>query len=213
MGIVRGRGNTENFGSLVSLMLNIREDIANARSHDPAARSAFETWVVASGLHAVWAHRWHHWLWNHGFKFIARVGSQWMRFWTGIEIHPGARIGRRFFIDHGMGVVIGETAEIGDDVMMYHGVTLGGRSLEHGKRHPTIENNVTIGAGAKILGPITVGHNSAIGANAVVVKDVPADSQVVGIPGVARPRNGMVAVPGEAVNDSGLSWVDPAMFI
>ena len=195
-------------------MLNIREDIANARSHDPAARSSFETWVVASGLHAVWAHRWNHWLWNHGFKFLARVGSQWTRFWTGIEIHPGATIGRRFFIDHGMGVVIGETAIIGDDVMIYHGVTLGGRSLEKGKRHPTIENNVTIGAGAKVLGPLTVGHNSAIGANAVVVKDVPADSQVVGIPGVARPRNGMVAVPGEAVEENGgRSWVDPAMFI
>ena len=195
-------------------MLNIREDIANARLHDPAARSSFEVWVVASGLHAVWAHRWHHWLWNHGFKFLARVGSQWIRFWTGIEIHPGATIGRRFFIDHGMGVVIGETAEVGDDVMIYHGVTLGGRSLEQGKRHPTIENNVTIGAGAKVLGPLTIGNNSAIGANAVVVKDVPADSQVVGIPGVARPRNGMVAVPGEAVvEDSGRAWVDPAMFI
>ena len=195
-------------------MLNIREDIANARSHDPAARSSLETWVVASGLHAVWAHRWHHWLWNHGFKFLARVGSQWTRFWTGVEIHPGAKIGRRFFIDHGMGVVIGETAEIGDDVMIYHGVTLGGRSLDKGKRHPTIESNVTIGAGAKVLGPLTVGRNSAIGANAVVVKDVPADSQVVGIPGVARPRNGMVAVPGEAVvEDSGRAWVDPAMFI
>ena len=171
-------------------MLNIREDIANARLHDPAARSSFEVWVVASGLHAVWAHRWHHWLWNHGFKFLARVGSQWIRFWTGIEIHPGATIGRRFFIDHGMGVVIGETAEVGDDVMIYHGVTLGGRSLKPGKRHPTIEDHVIIGAGAKILGPITVGEGSAIGANAVVVKDVAPQSLAVGIPATTKPLNG-----------------------
>lgn len=171
-------------------MLNIREDIANARLHDPAARSSFEVWVVASGLHAVWSHRWHHWLWNHGFKFMARVGSQWIRFWTGIEIHPGATIGRRFFIDHGMGVVIGETAEVGDDVMIYHGVTLGGRSLKPGKRHPTIQNHVIIGAGAKILGPITIGHDSAIGANAVVVKDVAPHSLAVGIPATTKPLNG-----------------------
>ena len=183
-------GNTPALGSLVTLMLNIREDIANARSHDPAARSSFETWVVASGLHAVWAHRWHHLLWNHGFKFLARVGSQWTRFWTGIEIHPGATIGRRFFIDHGMGVVIGETAEVGNDVMMYHGVTLGGRSLKPGKRHPTIEDHVIIGAGAKILGPITVGEGSAIGANAVVVKDVAPNSLAVGIPATTKPLNG-----------------------
>ena len=195
-------------------MSRLREDIANAQSHDPAARSGFETFVVSSGLHAVWAHRWNHWLWNHGFKFFARLGSQFTRFLTGIEIHPGATIGRRFFIDHGMGVVIGETAEIGDDVMLYHGVTLGGRSLEKGKRHPTLENNVTIGAGAKILGPITIGSHSAVGANAVVVKDVPAESMVVGIPGEARPRNGMTAVAGMPdVNDDGREWVDPAIFI
>jgi len=195
-------------------MLNIREDIANARTHDPAARSSFEVWVVASGLHAIWAHRWNHWLWTHGLKFPARVGSQWTRFLTGVEIHPGATIGRRFFIDHGMGVVIGETAEIGDDVMLYHGVTLGGRSLEPGKRHPTLENNVVIGAGAKILGPITIGENSAVGANAVVVKDVPAESLVVGIPGEARPRNDLEAVGGIAeVRDGQLEWVDPAVYI
>lgn len=195
-------------------MLNIREDIANARSHDPAARSSFEIWVVASGLHAIWAHRWNHWLWTHHLKFFARVGSQFTRFLTGIEIHPGATIGRRFFIDHGMGVVIGETAEIGNDVMLYHGVTLGGRSLEKGKRHPTLEDNVTIGAGAKILGPITIGRHSAVGANAVVVKDVPSESMVVGIPGEARPRNGMAAVAGMPdVSDDGKAWVDPAIFI
>lgn len=169
-------------------MPRFREDIQNAKSHDPAARSSFETFVVASGLHAIWAHRCEYWMWNHGFKFLARVGSQITRFWTGIEIHPGAKIGRRFFIDHGMGVVIGETAEIGDDVMLYHGVTLGGRSLEKGKRHPTLEDGVVVGAGAKILGPITVGKNSSIGANSVVVKDVPANSSVVGIPGIAKPK-------------------------
>jgi serine O-acetyltransferase len=195
-------------------MLRIREDIANARSHDPAARSSFEVWVVASGLHAIWAHRWNHWLWTHGLKFPARVGSQWTRFLTGVEIHPGATIGRRFFIDHGMGVVIGETAEIGDDVMLYHGVTLGGRSLEPGKRHPTLENNVVIGAGAKILGPITIGENSAVGANAVVVKDVPAESLVVGIPGEARPRNDLEArTDFPSIIDNGRPWVDPAVYI
>jgi len=190
---------------------NIREDIRNARSHDPAARNAFETFVVASGLHAIWAYRWHHWLWNHHVKFPARLGSQVARTLTGIEIHPGARIGRRFFIDHGMGVVIGETAEIGDDVMLYHGVTLGGRSLEAGKRHPTLGNGVVVGAGAKILGPLTIGAHSAVGANAVVVRDVPADSIVVGIPGVARPKAGLVADPVVSAGD--LNWVDPAVYI
>jgi serine O-acetyltransferase len=169
-------------------MFNFREDIANAHEHDPAARSAFETFVVASGLHAIWAHRWNHWLWTHRVRFFARVGSQFTRWLTGIEIHPGATIGRRFFIDHGMGVVIGETAEIGDDVMIYHGVTLGGRSLSHGKRHPTLENGVRVGAGAKILGAITVGRNSLVGANAVVVKDVPANSIATGIPAVVSPK-------------------------
>lgn len=192
-------------------MLHIREDIHNAKSHDPAARSSFETFVVASGLHAIWAHRWEYWLWNHKMRFLARVGSQITRFWTGIEIHPGATIGRRFFIDHGMGVVIGETAEIGDDVMLYHGVTLGGRSLEKGKRHPTLENNVVVGAGAKILGPITIGKNSSVGANSVVVKDVPADSSVVGIPGVVKPKKELPVIP--EVDDNGKTWVDPAMFI
>jgi serine O-acetyltransferase len=190
---------------------NILEDIRNARSHDPAARNAFETFVVASGLHAIWAYRWHHWLWNHHVKFPARLGSQVARTLTGIEIHPGASIGRRFFIDHGMGVVIGETAEIGDDVMLYHGVTLGGRSLEAGKRHPTLGNGVVVGAGAKILGPLTIGAHSAVGANAVVVRDVPADSIVVGIPGVARPKAGLVANPVVSAGD--LNWVDPAVYI
>jgi serine O-acetyltransferase len=133
------------------------------------------------------------------------VGAQVTRTLTGVEIHPGATIGRRFFIDHGMGVVIGETAEIGDDVMLYHGVTLGGRSLEAGKRHPTLGDGVVVGAGAKLLGPITIGARSAVGANAVVVRDVPADSIVVGIPGVARPKKGLAG--------GDITWVDPAVFI
>jgi serine O-acetyltransferase len=202
-------------------MSPIREDLLNARAHDPAARSSFETFFVASGLHAVWWHRWHHWLWTHGLKFPARVGAQILRFWTGIEIHPGATIGRRFFIDHGMGVVIGETAEIGDDVMMYHGVTLGGRSLEHAKRHPTVRDGVTIGAGAKVLGPIVIGERSVIGANAVVVTEVPPDSVAVGIPAVIKPRKGLATSPatrGKKANpadDPGVdaAWTDPAVFI
>jgi serine O-acetyltransferase len=202
-------------------MSPFREDLLNARAHDPAARNSFETFFVASGLHAVWWHRWHHWLWTHGVKFPARVGAQVMRFWTGIEIHPGASIGRRFFIDHGMGVVIGETAEIGDDVMMYHGVTLGGRSLEHAKRHPTVRDGVTIGAGAKVLGPIVIGERSVIGANAVVVSEVPPDSVAVGIPAVIKPRKGLTgASPTGAkktnpADDPGVdaAWTDPAVFI
>ena len=143
-----------------------------------------------SGLHAIWAHRAAHALWLKGgaAKGLARILSQFTRFLTGIEIHPGATIGRRFFIDHGMGVVIGETAEIGDGVMLYHGVTLGGRSLAKVKRHPTLEDNVTVGAGAKVLGPVVIGEGSAIGANAVVTRDCPPDSIVVGIPGEVRPR-------------------------
>ena len=197
------------------------EDLRNARAHDPAARNSFETFFVASGLHAVWWHRWHHWLWTHGLKFPARVGSQIMRFWTGIEIHPGATIGRRFFIDHGMGVVIGETAEIGDDVMMYHGVTLGGRSLAHAKRHPTVRDGVTIGAGAKVLGAIVIGERSVIGANAVVVTDVPPDSVAVGIPATIKPRKQVVGSSPSSrkratpADDPGVdvAWTDPAVFI
>jgi serine O-acetyltransferase len=165
---------------------HIREDLSAARLRDPAARSSLEIALLYPGLHAVWAHRVDHWLWTHGFRFIARAGSQITRALTGIEIHPGATIGRRFFIDHGSGVVIGETAEVGDDVMLYHGVTLGGRTRDGGKRHPTLEDGVAVGAGAKILGPITIGARSVVGANAVVTKDAPADSILVGIP--ARPR-------------------------
>ncbi|RUO81058.1 serine O-acetyltransferase [Idiomarina tyrosinivorans] len=165
----------------------IREDINSVFERDPAARNFFEVLTNYPGLHAVWWHRVSHrfWLWK--LFWLARFISNISRWFTGIEIHPGAQIGRRFFIDHGMGVVIGETAEIGDDVTIYHGVTLGGTSWNKGKRHPTLCDHVVIGAGAKVLGPLTVGKNARIGSNAVVVRDVPESSTVVGIPArVAR---------------------------
>lgn len=161
----------------------MREDIQSVFHRDPAARNAFEVLTCYPGLHAVWFHRLSHWLWRRNWKWLARMGSGLSRWLTGIEIHPGARIGRRFFIDHGMGIVIGETAEIGDDVTLYHGVTLGGTSWNKGKRHPTLENGVIVGAGAKILGPFTVGAGAKIGSNAVVTREVPAGATVVGIPG------------------------------
>lgn len=160
----------------------IREDIRGITERDPAARSWWEIVTCYPGLHAVWAHRLSHWLWTRGFKWLARFNSHLARGLTGIEIHPGARIGRRLFIDHGMGVVIGETAEIGDDCTIYQGVTLGGTSLDKGKRHPTLGKGVVIGGGAKVLGPFTVGDYARVGSNAVVVKAVPAGATVVGIP-------------------------------
>ena len=168
----------------------IRNDVQSVLERDPAARNVFEVLLCYPGLHAVWTHRITHRLWKGGFKLLARWISQIARTITGIEIHPGATIGHNFFIDHGMGVVIGETAEIGDNVTLYHGVTLGGTSLNKVKRHPTIEDHVVIGAGAKVLGAITIGAHSRIGANAVVVKSTPPDSVVVGVPGqiVARDR-------------------------
>lgn len=172
----------------MNVLKMIREDLANARDHDPAARGDVENATVYSGLHAIWVHRICHWMWKRGWRGPARILAQINRFWTGIEIHPGATIGRRFFIDHGMGIVIGETAEIGEGVMIYHGVTLGGQVLTQTKRHPTVQDNVTIGAGAKVLGPITIGEGSAIGANAVVTKDVPAEHIAIGIPAKNRPR-------------------------
>lgn len=162
---------------------SFREDIQTVFEKDPAAQSTLEVLTCYPGLHAIWSHRIAHKLWNSGFKFLARYISHMSRFFTGIEIHPGATIGKNFFIDHGMGVVIGETAEIGDGVMLYQGVTLGGISLEKGKRHPTVENDVLIGAGAKVLGAITIGKGSRIGANAVVTKSSPPNSIVVGVPG------------------------------
>ena len=161
----------------------IKNDIKIIFERDPAARSTLEILLTYSGLHALIHHRIAHWLWNHRMKFLARWVSYLSRSATGIEIHPGAKIGNGFFIDHGMGVVIGETTEIADNVMIYHGVTLGGVSLNKGKRHPTIEENVIIGAGAKVLGPITIGRNSRIGANSVVLKSTPPNSIVVGVPG------------------------------
>ena len=161
----------------------VREDIQSVFHRDPAARNAFEVVTCYPGLHAVWLHRVAHALWVRGWKWPARVVSNFGRWMTGIEIHPGAKIGRRFFIDHGMGIVIGETAEIGDDVTLYQGVTLGGTSWNKGKRHPTLENGVVVGAGAKVLGPFTVGAGAKVGSNAVVTKAVPAGATVVGIPG------------------------------
>ncbi|MDU8430127.1 serine O-acetyltransferase [Pseudomonas syringae] len=161
----------------------LREDIQSVFHRDPAARNAFEVLTCYPGMHAIWLHRFAHVLWRNGWKWLARVVSNFGRWMTGIEIHPGARIGRRFFIDHGMGIVIGETAEIGNDVTLYQGVTLGGTSWNAGKRHPTLEDGVVVGAGAKVLGPFTVGAGAKIGSNAVVTKAVPAGATAVGIPG------------------------------
>lgn len=169
----------------------MKEDIQCIFEQDPAARSVFEVVLTYSGLHALWAHRVAHALYKNKLLFLARVVSQVSRFFTGIEIHPGAKIGRRFFIDHGMGVVIGETCEIGDDVTIYQGVTLGGTGKEKGKRHPTLGNNVLVASGAKVLGSITIGENSKVGAGSVVLKDVPNDSTVVGIPGSVVISNGV----------------------
>ena len=161
----------------------IKEEIQVVFERDPAARSVLETVLTCPGFQAILMHRLNHWLWKKKLFLLARLSAHLMRFLTGIEIHPGATIGRRFFIDHGMGIVIGETAEIGDDCSLYHGVTLGGTTWQKGKRHPTLENNVVIGAGAKILGPVTIGTGARIGCNAVVVKDVPMGATVVGVPG------------------------------
>lgn len=161
----------------------MKEDIATVFEQDPAARSVLEVVLTYSGLHAVWAHRIAHALFRNKLFFLARIVSQVSRFFTGIEIHPGAKIGRRFFIDHGMGVVIGETCVIGDDCILFQGVTLGGTGKERGKRHPTLGNNVLVATGAKVLGSITLGDNSKVGAGSVVLKDVPPNATVVGIPG------------------------------
>ncbi|WP_083283324.1 serine O-acetyltransferase EpsC [Humibacillus sp. DSM 29435] len=180
------------------------EDLDAAIERDPAASSRVEVALTSPGLLAIWAHRGTHALWSRpGGRLPARVLAQGVRFATGVEIHPGARLGRRFFIDHGMGVVIGETAEVGDDVMMYHGVTLGGRSMHPVKRHPTVGNRVTIGAGARILGPVLIGDDVQVGANSVVVKDVPGGAVATGIPAVVRfPKR-----------DAENQWLDPAIFI
>ena len=172
------------------LLSLIREDVATVIERDPAAKSRLEVFLCYSGLHAMWFYRVDHWFWNHGFFLLGRWLSQVARLLTGIEIHPGAKIGRRLFIDHGMGVVIGETSIVGDDVTLFQGVTLGGTGKEHGKRHPTLEDNVVVGGGAKILGNIVVGKNCRIGAGSVVLRNVPDNSTVVGVPGHIILREG-----------------------
>ncbi len=178
-------------------MTRLGETLRAYQARDPAARSRLEIFLLYPGVHAILFHRVSHWLWKHELRFLARLNSQIARHATGIEIHPGAKIGRRFVIDHGMGIVIGETAEIGDDVLLYHGVTLGGTGKDHGKRHPTIGNNVLISAGAKVLGPFKVGDNSRIAANAVVLTEVPDNATAVGIP--AR----IVRIAGERTDFAG----------
>src|ERR1700726_1914654 len=185
------------------LLSLIREDVANVLEHDPAARSRLEIYLCYSGLHAVWFYRINHWLWNHSFFLLARWLSQVARLLTGIEIHPGAGIGRRLFIDHGLGVVIGETSIVGDDVTLYQGVTLGGTGKEVGKRHPTLLDNVVVGSGAKILGNITVGRNCRIGAGSVVLRNVPENSTGVGVPGhiIFREGKRVVITDPKQIND------------
>ena len=170
------------FGKGKFVFKALNETLEAYQRRDPAARSKLEILLLYQGVHATLYHRLAHWLYCHKLKFPARVVSQWSRFWTGNEIHPGATIGRRFVIDHGMGIVIGETAEVGDDVLIYHGVTLGGTGKDQGKRHPTIGNNVLIACGAKVLGPFKVGDNARIAANAVVLSEVPENATAVGIP-------------------------------
>jgi serine O-acetyltransferase len=172
------------------MLTAIRKDIRAARQRDPAAPTTLEVIFAYPGVHAIWGHRISHWLWNRGARVAARTLAELTRVLTGVDIHPGAHLGSGLFIDHATGVVIGETAEVGDDVMMYHGVTLGGSGADTGKRHPTVGDRVTIGAGAKVLGAIKIGDDSRIGANAVVVKPVPSSSVVVGVPGQVVSRHG-----------------------
>jgi len=184
----------------------LREDLEAARNRDPSARSFVEIALGYPGVHAIWFHRLAHRMWQEPrLRLLARLLSQTVRAVTGVEIHPGAQLGQRLFIDHGMGVVIGETAVVGDDVLLFHGVTLGGRSMRRGKRHPTLGDNVTVGAGAKILGPVSIGSGAQIGANAVVITDVPTDHIAVGIPAKIRPNPG--ALPDIGYAD------DPAIYI
>ena len=178
-------------------MTRLGETLKAYQARDPAARSRLEIFLLYPGVHAVIYHRIAHWFYRHKLFFLARCVSQWSRCWTGIEIHPGAKIGRRLVIDHGMGIVIGETAEIGDDCLIYHGVTLGGTGKDVGKRHPTIGNNVLIGTGAKVLGPLKIGDNSRVAANSVVLRDIPPDSTAVGVPAK------VVRVEGRRVNFAG----------
>lgn len=179
----------------------LKEDINLIKERDPAARNTFEILVTYSGLHAVWYYRLSHFFYKHSMFTIARMISQWARFWTGIEIHPGATIGKGLFIDHGMGVVIGETAEIGDNCLLYQGVTLGGTGKDRGKRHPTLGDNVMVGAGAKVLGPFKVGNNVKIAANAVVLEAIPDNSTAVGVPARIVKLNGVKINPKDNICD------------
>jgi len=190
---------------LARFLAVLREDLEAARTRDPAARSALEVALGYPGVHAVWGYRIAHRMWREpALRLPARLLSQLVRAVTGVEIHPGAQLGRRLFIDHGMGVVVGETAMVGDDVVLFHGATLGGKSMKRGKRHPTLGDNVVVGAGAKILGPVWVGDGARIGANAVVVKDVPAGAVAVGVPAAVREA----PLPAESL------WADdPAIYI
>lgn len=195
---------------LKSVVETAQEDIAAAQAKDPASVSGLQVALTSPGLHAIWAHRAAHAIWQRpGGRLPAVVLAQGARSLTGVEIHPGAQIGRRFFIDHGMGVVIGETAEVGDDVMIYHGVTLGGRSMERVKRHPTVADGAVIGAGARVLGPVEIGAGAQIGANAVVVKDVPEGATAVGVPAVLRRLPAQVAES----PDADVDHTDPAIWI
>jgi serine O-acetyltransferase len=194
-------------GRIAALRTTAVEDVDAAMARDPAARSRLETFLTSPGLHAIWSHRLAHRLWERpAYKLPARILSNVTRTLTGVEIHPGATIGRRFFIDHGMGVVIGETAIVGDDVMLYHDVTLGGRSLAKVKRHPTVGDRVTIGSGARVLGDVTIGDDSQVGANSVVTRDVPAGAVAVGIPAQIRePVPGLT--PEELLDESPAIWI------
>ena len=194
----------------MNIFKTIGEDIQAVKERDPAAQNSFVIWLTYPGLHARWSHVVEHWLWNHGLRSLARVSSQFTRWMTGVEIHPAAQIGRRFFIDHAMGVIIGETTVIGDDCTLYQGVTLGGTGKETGKRHPTLGNNVLVGVGASVLGHITLGDNAKVGGGAVVVSDVPPNSTVVGIPGHIVVRDGQrVAADAQAAAKHQESLPDP----
>ena len=200
----------DQLGRPVPLGTMLREDLQAARNRDPAARTLLEVALAYPGVHALWVHRVSHKMWTSSdrLKLPARLLSQAARAATGVEIHPGAKIGRRTFIDHGMGVVIGETAEVGDDVVLFHGTTLGGTKMQPGKRHPTVGNNVTIGSGAKVLGPIEIGDGVSVGANAVVVKDVPAHHVALGVPAKNRP-----APTTPELNVDPACYDDPAIYI
>lgn len=190
-------------GDSVNLFKRMAEDVHAVFEQDPAARTVFEVLMCHWSLWAIWAHHVNHWLWRHGLYFTSRFIAQWVRLFTGIEIHPGAVLGRRVFIDHGMGVVIGETAVVGDDVVIYQGVTLGGTGKEKGKRHPTLGQGVVVGAGAKILGNIAIGDHCRVGAGSVVLRDIPSDSTVVGVPGhiVLRDGKRVVITDPKQIND------------